>query len=90
MLPTDMDDQTLMVLDFGDAFFAYVYGVAAGQIPDLGRPMIFGTKGVINGATLNGEAIDYPRREDALAFNYVASLPHVVGAAPQHGRGACL
>jgi predicted dehydrogenase len=80
MLPTDMDDQTLMVLDFGDSFFAYVYGVAAGQIPGLGRPLIFGTKGIINGPTLNGEPIDYPRREDALAYNYAAALPHVVGA----------
>ena len=79
MLTTDMDDQTMMVLDFGDAFFAYVYGVAAGQIPGLGRPMIFGTKGLINGATLNGEPIDYARREDALAYNYAAALPHVVG-----------
>src|SRR4051812_2856138 len=49
MLPTDMDDQTLMVLDFGNAFFAYVYGVAAGNLPGLGRPLIFGTKGIING-----------------------------------------
>jgi predicted dehydrogenase len=80
MLPTDMDDQTLMVLDFGDAFFAYVYGAAAGQIPGLGRPLIFGTKGVINGGTLNGEPFDYPRREDALTYNYAAALPHVTGA----------
>lgn len=80
MLPTDMDDQTMMVLDFGDSFFAYVYGVAVGQIPGLGRPMIFGTKGVINGPTLNGVEFDYPRREDVLAYNYAASLPHVVGA----------
>jgi predicted dehydrogenase len=79
MLPTDMDDQTMMVLDFGDAFFAYVYGVAAGNIPSLGRPMIFGTKGIINGATLNGEPIEYPRQEDVLAFNYAAALPHVLG-----------
>jgi predicted dehydrogenase len=79
MLPTDMDDQTLMVLDFGDAFFAYVYGVAAGNIPGVGRPMIFGTKGVINGDKLNGEVIEYPRQDDALKYGYVASLPHVVG-----------
>ncbi|MCC6457066.1 MAG: Gfo/Idh/MocA family oxidoreductase [Caldilineaceae bacterium] len=79
MLPTDMDDQTMMVLDFGDAFFAYVYGVAAGNIPGLGRPMIFGTKGMINGATLNGEPIEYPRQDDVLAFNYAAALPHVLG-----------
>jgi predicted dehydrogenase len=80
MLPTDMDDQTLMILDFGDAFFAYVYGVAAGNIPGLGRPMLFGSKGMINGPTLNGEVIDYPRREDAVAYDYAAALPHVVRA----------
>lgn len=79
MLPTDMDDQTLMVLDFGDAFYAYVYGVAAGNIPGVGRPMIFGTKGTINGDKLNGEVIEYPRQDDALKYGYVASLPHVVG-----------
>jgi predicted dehydrogenase len=79
MLPTDMDDQTMMVLDFGDAFFAYVYGVAAGNIPGLGRPMIFGTKGIINGPTLNGEPIEYPRQNDVLAYNYAAALPHVLG-----------
>ena len=83
MLPTDMDDQTLMVLDFGNACFAYVYGVAAGNIPGLGRPMIFGTQGIINGATLNGEPIDYPGRAAAEAHGYAAALPHVVGAHRQ-------
>lgn len=78
MLPTDMDDQTLMVLDFGDAFYAFVYGVAAGGLPNMGRPLIFGTKGVINGGTLNGEIIDYPGREIAERYGYVATLPHVV------------
>lgn len=78
MLPTDMDDQTLMVLDFGEALFAFVYGVAAGGLR-IGRPMIFGTKGVINGGELNGEAIDYPGRETAEKYGYTATLPHVVG-----------
>ncbi|MEM7131703.1 MAG: Gfo/Idh/MocA family oxidoreductase [Chloroflexota bacterium] len=78
MLPTDMDDQTLMVLDFGDALFAFVYGVAAGGLP-IGRPQIYGTKGVINGGDLNGEAFDYPGREIAEEYGYTATLPHVVG-----------
>lgn len=78
MLPTDMDDQTLMVLDFGDAFFGFVYGVAAGGLA-IGRPHIFGTKGVINGGELNGEAIDYPGREIAEKYGYTATLPHCVG-----------
>jgi predicted dehydrogenase len=79
LLPTDMDDQTMMVIDFGNAFFAYVYGVAAGSPPGLGRPMIFGTQGMINGATLNGEIIDYPGRDIAETYGYTSPLPHVVG-----------
>ncbi len=79
MLPTDMDDQTLMALDFGDALFAFVYGVAAGGLPNMGRPLIFGTKGTINGGTLNGEVIDYPGREVAERYGYTATLPHVTG-----------
>jgi predicted dehydrogenase len=79
LLPTDMDDQTMMIIDFGDAFFAYVYGVAAGGLPNMGRPLIFGTQGVINGATLNGEIIDYPGREIAETHGYTVALPHVVG-----------
>lgn len=78
MLPTDMDDQTLMVLDFGDALFAFVYGVAAGGL-SIGRPQIYGTKGVINGGELNGEAFDYPGKDIADKYGYVANLPHVVG-----------
>jgi predicted dehydrogenase len=79
MLPTDMDDNTLMVLDFGDAFFAFVYGVAAGGLPNLGRPLIFGAQGVINGSTLNGQPIAYPGMELDAEFGMNGSLPHVVG-----------
>ena len=78
MLPTDMDDQTLMVLDFGDALFAFVYGVAAGGLP-LGRPQIYGTKGVISGGELNGEEFDFPGKDIADKYGYTATLPHVVG-----------
>lgn len=78
MLPTDMDDQTLMVLDFGDAFFGFVYGVAAGRLA-VGRPHIMGTKGVINGGELNGEPFGYPGKEIADQYGYTAPLPHVVG-----------
>jgi predicted dehydrogenase len=74
-----MADQTLMVLDFGDAFYAIVYGVAAGSLPNMGRPLIFGTQGVINGDSLNGTLIDYPGREVAEKKGYAASLPHVTG-----------
>jgi predicted dehydrogenase len=79
MIPSDMDDNTLMVLDFGDSFYAFVYGVAAGGLPNMGSPLIFGTKGVINGNTLNGEPIDYPERELVESEGGNAILPHVVG-----------
>ncbi len=79
MLPCDMDDNTLMVLDFGDALFGFVYGVAAGSLPSLGRWGIFGTGGAIIGDQLNGQPIDYPGRELALEGGPNAVLPHVVG-----------
>jgi len=79
MLPTDMDDNTLMILDFGDSFFGFVYGVAAGGLPGMGQPLIFGTKGVINGDRLNGQPISYPGRELAEKEGELAVLPHVQG-----------
>ena len=69
--PTDMDDNTLITLDFGDSFFGLVYGVAAGMLPNTWMPIIFGTKGVISGNTLNGQPI--------LAEGGNDGLPHVVG-----------
>lgn len=81
MLPVDMDDNTLMILDFGEAFFAFVYGVAAGGLPNTWRPMIMGTKGVITNGELNGQPIDYPGRDldDTGKIGINTSLPHVVG-----------
>lgn len=79
VIQSEMDDQTLMVLDFGDALFAFVYGVAAGNLP-VGRPYLQGTRGVIDGGTLNGEPIPYAGREVAERYGYAASLPHVTGA----------
>ncbi len=79
MYPVDMDDNTLMVLDFGDNLFAFVYGVAAGRLPDTWRPLIFGTEGTINGNKLNGEPIEYPGMELDAEKGLNATLPHVVG-----------
>lgn len=77
IIPTDMDDNTLIVVDFGEAFFAFVYGVAAGGLP-IGRPQIFGTRGTISGNTINGRPIDYPERS-LTELGGQADLPHVVG-----------
>ena len=78
-IPCDMDDNTAILLDYGDSLFAFVYGMAAGGLPQLGRPLIFGSNGMINGDKLNGEQIDYAGRELAEAEGSSAVLPHVVG-----------
>ncbi|HEX6972408.1 MAG TPA: Gfo/Idh/MocA family oxidoreductase [Limnochordia bacterium] len=79
--PCDADDNTLLVLDFGDTVFAFVYGTLAGTIGEFGRPSYFGTRGSIVGDKLNGRPIDYPGREEAEAqgLRENALLPHVVG-----------
>src|SRR5690606_31754428 len=81
MLPTDMDDNSFLVLDFGDSWFAFVYGAAAGALPIDGRAMFFGTKGVINGTAINDEPIEYEGRELDTKYGLKAAtaLPHVVG-----------
>ena len=65
LIPTDADDNTVMVLDFGDNLFAVVYGTAAGGV--AGNPgfsgTYFGTEGTIAGLTLNGEPLEYPGRD---------------------------
>ena len=68
MLPCDMDDNTFILLDFGGAFFGFIYGAAAGH-GIKGGLAIHGTAGAIEGNTLNGEPIDAPKGD----------LPHVVG-----------
>jgi predicted dehydrogenase len=79
MLPCDMDDNTLMVLDFGDSLYALVYGVAAGGLPGVRRWIIFGTEGTITGGMLNDEPIEYPGSDLEEAHGMNATLPHVVG-----------
>jgi predicted dehydrogenase len=79
MVPCDMDDNTLMLLDFGDTVFAFVYGTMAGHIVRGFQPSFFGTKGSIVGHEFNGKPFDYPGRELAEQKGGNALLPHVVG-----------
>jgi predicted dehydrogenase len=45
----DMDDNTMLLLDFGDAFFAYAYGAVSGGITRGFQPNIYGTRGSVVG-----------------------------------------
>jgi predicted dehydrogenase len=86
-IPTEVDDNTVLLLDFGDGLFAVAYGTAAGSHTDqFGAGLYFGTRGTIDGLLLNGEPFDFPGRDlmggappsDRMAQMQV--LPHVVGA----------
>ena len=81
MYPVDADDNTLMLLDFGDNLFALAYGTVAGTLTQGFSGSYFGTSGSIVGLKLNGEPFDYPGRELAQPpGNNQWLLPHVVGA----------
>ncbi|MEW6358624.1 MAG: Gfo/Idh/MocA family oxidoreductase [Planctomycetota bacterium] len=81
LVPCDADDNTLMVLSFGDGLFAFVHGTAAGSITTFGTPSFFGTKNSIVGLALGGKPMDYPGRAqvEQSGGKDVWLLPHVVG-----------
>jgi predicted dehydrogenase len=86
-IPTDADDNTILLLDFGDSVFAVAYGTAAGTHSDqFPAGLYFGTRGTIDGILLNGEPFDFSGREQtagAPPSDWNAQtrvLPHVVGA----------
>ena len=86
-VPTEADDNTLLLVDFGEGLFAVAYGTAAGNPnPQFAAGTYYGTTGTIDGVLLNGEPFEFPRRAETLgrpitdweAQNRV--LPHVVGS----------
>jgi predicted dehydrogenase len=79
MVPCDMDDNTVMLLDFGDTLFGFVYGTFAGHVVRGFQPSFFGTKGSIVGTEFNGKPIEYPGWEQARDHGGQGLLPHVVG-----------
>ena len=83
---TEVDDNTIQLLDFGDGVHMVVYGTAAGNlIEDFAAAQYFGTEGTITGLLLNGEPIEFEGRElttDRPTWDWDAQmrvLPHVVG-----------
>ena len=63
LVPCDADDNTVMLLDFGDNLFAFAYGTASGSLTQGFNGSYFGTRGAIIGLTLNGNPLDYPGAE---------------------------
>ena len=83
MVPTDADDNTLMLLDFGNNVYSMVYGTPAGSVNEWFTTNYFGTKGLIQGFKLNGQPYDFANKTLADQVGGVqghqAILPHVVG-----------
>ncbi len=94
MIPTEADDNTLMLLDYGDGLFGLAFGVAGHgsyNVVGDGLPWVgayFGTEGFIQGLTLvkgfaDRQPVDYPGRDVAEQTPGIngqqALLPHVVG-----------
>jgi predicted dehydrogenase len=77
----DADDNTLLLLDFGNELYAFVHGTFAGMVTHFGNPSYFGEKGSVEGDMLNGRPIEYPGREiaEASRIGDAALLPHVKG-----------
>lgn len=61
-ISTEADDNTGILIGFGDGLFALAYGTAAGSLTRGFAATYFGTSGKIEGYTLNGEPIDYPEK----------------------------
>lgn len=57
MYPCDAEDNTLMVLDFGDGVFAFAFGTFIGGWPGGWGPHFFGTKGQIHDNIHNDQPI---------------------------------
>jgi predicted dehydrogenase len=75
MVPCDMDDNTVILVDFGNVLFAFVYGTFAGSVSEFGSPSYFGEGGTIAGSKLNGKPIEFPGFEE----DSNRLLPHVTG-----------
>ncbi|MBV8215056.1 MAG: Gfo/Idh/MocA family oxidoreductase [Verrucomicrobia bacterium] len=60
MVSCDADDNTVMLLDFGENLFAFAYGTATGRVTQGFSGNYFGTRGSIVGLTMNGQPLDYP------------------------------
>jgi predicted dehydrogenase len=63
LVPTEADDNTVMLVDFGESLFAVVYGMAAGALGRSFGVRVFGTDGAVGDFDGAGPA----------------GLPHVVG-----------
>ncbi len=80
---TDADDNTIVLIDFGDNLFCVATGTAAGLMRGGFGGAYYGTTGTIDGLLLNGQPFDFPNRNPSelspRGTGNQALLPHVTG-----------
>jgi len=69
----DMDDSTLMLIDFGQSLFAFIYGTVAGSLTPGFQPNLYGTEGLVIGTQFGEQELKLPDDHQ----------PHVVGEHAQ-------
>jgi predicted dehydrogenase len=57
------DDNSMLLLDFGDSVFAFVHGTFAGRLTGLGAVNVYGSNGAVEGGLFNGSPLQYPGYE---------------------------
>src|SRR4051812_4700663 len=81
---TDADDNTIVLIDFGDNVYCVATGTAAGPIRGGFGGAYYGTAGTIDGLFLKGDPFAFPTRTPAELAprgpGNQALLPHVTGA----------
>jgi predicted dehydrogenase len=83
------DDNSLLLLDFGDSVFAFVHGTFAGRLTGLGAVNVYGSDGTVEGALHNGSPLRYPgyervrpgRNGDAVLLPHVTEAHAALGEA---------
>jgi predicted dehydrogenase len=87
VVTTEADDNTVLLVDFGEGLVAVVYGTAAGSPnTQFSMGIYYGTRGTVDGVLLDGQPYEFPGRAetaDAPLGDQDAQnrlLPHVVGA----------
>jgi len=86
MVACDMDDNTVILVDWGNSVFGFVHGTAVGSLSGFGAPTYFGTKGTIAGAQLNGKKIEYPGSDRDPHGSGVGLTKHATGKHPEMGE----
>jgi predicted dehydrogenase len=89
-ITTEADDNTILLLDFGEGTFAVAFGTASGAVSEqFGACVFHGSRGTIDGVLLNGEPFDFAGRDKTIHAPVtdwdaqMCVLEHVVGAHRQ-------